>query len=128
MPNVKQALIVEDNRDMAAELESLLMEMGFKVTTIQEPEKVAPTLEGRDYEVALMNMTLPGMNWRRTISTIKNTARTTTIIAVKQSPNEDDVRLALNAGAYAVVDRPLTEKQLTNLLSPQNDGMFIALR
>ena len=128
MPSAKQALIVDDNPDMATELESLLKDMGFKVTTIQEPEKVAPTLESREYEIALMNMTLPGMNWRRTIATIKHTARTTTILAVKQAPDEDDIRLALNAGAYAVFDRPLTGKQLSSLLAPQNDGMFIALR
>jgi DNA-binding response OmpR family regulator len=128
MAGAKQALIVEDNQDMAAELESLLTEIGFKVTTIQEPEKVAPTLECREYEIALMNMTLPGMNWRKTFTTIKNTARTTTILSIKQTPDEDDIRLALNAGSYAVFARPLTSKQLTNLLQPRNDGMFIALR
>ena len=90
MANIRQALLVEDREAVATELESLLSKLGFKVTTIQEPESVAQILESREYEVALMNMTLPGMNWRRTMLTVKSAARTTTIIAVKESPDEVD--------------------------------------
>lgn len=128
MPKARQALIVENLVDVASELRSLLEQMGFKVTVLDDPQQVADTLAGRDYEVALMNMTLPDMNWRKTIMTIKSTAKTTTVIAIKQSPDEDDVRLALNAGAYIVLYRPLTPAQLTSLLTPSNDGLFVALR
>ena len=128
MANIRQALLVEDREAVATELESLLSKLGFKVTTIQEPESVAQILESREYEVALMNMTLPGMNWRRTMLTVKSAARTTTIIAVKESPDEDDMRLALNAGSYVALERPLRQDQLANLIAPENDGIFVALR
>ena len=92
MANVRQALLVEDRENVATELEALLTKMGFKVTTIQDPESVTQILASREYEVALMNMTLPDMNWRRTMVTVKASARTTTIIAVKEAPGEDDMR------------------------------------
>ena len=128
MSITKQALIVDDNQEIAVELEMLLSGIGFKVTTIDDPALVEQTLGGRQYELALMNMSLPDMTWKRTLTTIKSTARTTTIIMIRRDVNEDDIRLALNSGTYVALDRPITSEQLTQLISPNNDGMMIALR
>jgi two-component system sensor histidine kinase RpfC len=126
MPKVRQVLLVENCEKVVHELTGILGEMGFKVTVLDDPEGVSDALAGRDYEIALMNMTLPGMNWRRTLAAIKNAAKTTTVLSLREAPNEDDVRLALNAGAYAVLYRPLSAERLTSLLLPRNDGMFVA--
>lgn len=128
MANTRQALLVEDREDIATELEALLTKIGLKVTTTQDPESVTQILASRDYEVALMNMTLPDMNWRKTMLAIKGAARTTTVISLKSTPDEDDMRLALNAGSYVAIYRPLKQEQLANLIAPENDGIFVALK
>ncbi len=128
MANIRQALLVEDCEDVATELEALLTKMGLKVTTTQDPESVTQILASREYEVAIMNMTLPGMNWRRTMLAVKGAARTTTVISVMEAPDEDDMRLALNAGSYVAIYRPLRQEQLANLIAPENDGIFVALK
>ena len=128
MPRKRRALIVEDDADVTSELESLLNGLGFEVTRIQEPDRVEETIGNHIYEVALLNATLPDLSWRRTLRAVKNASRTTTVIVITRHAGEEDIRVALNAGAYAAVDRPLSQQQLTSLISPQCDGMLVALR
>lgn len=124
----RQALIVENDKDVADELKSLLSDMGYKVTTMDNPAEVTDTLGTHQYEVALLNMRLPDMNWRGTFNTIKNASRSTTVIMMSQDPDEEDKRTALTAGAYISMERPLEGPRFANLISPKNDGMFVALK
>ena len=128
MPRKRRALIVEDDADVTSELEALLNGLGFEVTRIQEPDRVEETIGNHIYEVALLNATLPDLSWRRTLRAVKNASRTTTVIVITRHAGEEDIRVARNAGAYAAVDRPLSQQQLTSLISPQCDGMLVALR
>ena len=128
MVQTKQALIVDEDRDTAGELKVLLDSLGFKVTMLEDPNQVAETLGANQYEVALMNMTLPDMTWRRTLRTVKSAAHNTTVIMMTRSVDEDDVRNALNAGAYIVLERPLSQEQMNHVISSRNDGMFVLLR
>ena len=128
MPRKRQALIVEDDADLTSEFESLLARLGFEVTRIQEPDRVEETIGNHVYEVALLNATLPDLSWRRTLRAVKNASLTTTVIMITRHAGEEDVRVALNAGAYAALERPLSQQQLTSLISPQCDGLFVALR
>ena len=128
MPRKRQALILENDADVTSELESLLDRLGFEVTRIQEPDRVEETIGNHVYEVALLNATLPDLSWRRTLRAVKNASRTTTIIMITRHAADEDIRVALNAGAYAAVERPLSQQQLKSLISPQCDGLFVALR
>ncbi len=128
MPRKRQALIVEDDANLTSELESLLNRLGFEVTRIQEPDRVEETIGNHVYEVALLNATLPDLSWRRTLRAVKNASRTTTVIMITRHAGEEDIRVALNAGAYAAVERPLSQQKLTSLIAPQCDGLFVALR
>jgi DNA-binding response OmpR family regulator len=128
MPRKRQALIVEDDAELTSELESLLGRLGFEVTRIQEPDRVEETIGNHVYEVALLNATLPDLSWRRTLRAVKNASPTTTVIMITRHAGEEDIRVALNAGAYAAVERPLSQQKLTTLISPQCDGLFVALR
>ena len=128
MPRKRQALIVEDDPEVTLELESLLDNLGFEVTKVREPDNVADTLGNHVFEVALLNATLPDMSWRRTLREVKIASRTTTVLMVTRNAEEEDIRVALNAGAYVALERPLNKQQLTNLISPQYDGLFVALR
>ena len=130
MPRKRQALIVEDSADadVTSELELLLARLGFEVTRIQELDRVEEAIGNHVYEVALLNATLPDLSWRRTLRAVKNASRTTTVIMITRHAGEEDIRLALNAGAYAAVERPLSKQKLASLIAPECDGLFVALR
>ncbi len=128
MPRTKQALIIDDDQDVTGELKSLLNSLGYKVTTLQNASAITDAIGTRQYEVALVNMRLPDANWRRTFRAVKTASKTTTVIMMARSPDEDDVRYALNAGSYIVLNRPLSRDQLNCIISPRNDGLFVVLR
>ena len=128
MSRKRQALIVEDDPEVTLELESLLDNLGFEVTKVRESDAIADTLGNHVFEVALLNATLPDMSWRRTLRAVKTASRTTTVLMMARNAEEEDIRVALNAGAYVALDRPLSKQQLTNLISPQYDGLFVSLR
>ena len=128
MPQAKQALIVDDDQALAVELKSLLNSLGFKVTMVQDPAQATQVLGARQYQLALMNMTLPEMTWRRTLRTVKNASLTTTVMMITRTADEGEFRQALNAGAYISLDRPLTQGQLAQLIASQSDGLFVLLR
>ncbi len=128
MPRKRQALIVEDDAELTSELELLLDRVGFEVTRIQDLDRVEETIGNHVYEVVLLNATLPDLSWRRTLRAVKNASRTTTVIMITRDAGEEDIRVALNAGAYAAVERPLSQQKFTRLISPQCDGLFVALR
>ena len=128
MPQTKHALLVEDDQNMAVELSDLLKRIGFRVTVLEEPTEALGALESHEYEVALMNMQLPDQSWQDTLKAVRNASKSTTIIMIARAPEENDVRTALNAGSYAVLERPLSQDQLSNLIAPKNSGMFVALR
>ena len=128
MVQTKQALIVDENHEVAEELQVILDGLDFKVTTLEDANTVAETLGTSQYEVALVNMTLPDMTWRKTLRAVKSVAQDTTVIMMTCSVDEDDVRNALHAGAYIVLERPLSQEQINHVISPRNDGMFVLLR
>ena len=122
MPRKRQALILEDDAVLTSELESLLERLGFDVTRIQEPDCVEETIGNHVYEVALLNATLPDLSWRRTLRVVKNASRTTTVIMITRHAGEEDIRVALNAGAYAAVERPLSQQSSRALSRPSATG------
>lgn len=128
MPQTKHALLVENDQDMADELTDLLKGIGFRVTILEDPTEALGALESHEYEVALINMQLPEQSWQNTLNMVREASRSTIIIMIARAPGENDVRTALNAGSYAVLERPLTKDQLTSLIAPKNSGMFVALR
>ena len=126
---MKQALIVEDDQDVARELSSLLNNMGFKVTTLDDATLAAEKLSTHQFEIALMNKTLPEESWQATLTAVKSASRSTTVIMMSRTANEEDIRIALSSGAYIVLDRPIDQARMTSLLaSPKNDGLFVSLR
>ena len=128
MVQTKQAIIVDVDHDTAGELKELLDSMGFEVTTLEDPNQATEIMGANQYEVALMNMTLPDMTWRKTFRVVKSAAHDTTVIMMARSVDENDVRNALTAGAYIVLERPLSQEQMSHVISPRNDGMFVLLR
>ena len=124
----RQALVVEDDDDIAKELKSLLSDMGYKVTTLDNPAEVTDTLGTHQYELALLNMQLPEMSWRGTFNAIKSASRSTTVIMMSKDVDEESKRTALTAGAYVSMERPLDSARFVNLISPRNDGMFVSLK
>ena len=128
MPQVKQALIVTDDRALQQELSTVLKGIGYRVTSSRDASKTQEALGNRQYEVAFIGAPLPEMSWRSTLTTLKSKSKTTRLVMVTRQVDEAEMRSALTAGAYIVLDRPVSEAKVADILSLPRDGQFVVFR
>lgn len=128
MPQVKQALVVTEDRALQQELSTVLKGIGYRVTAAGDTSKTQEALGSRQYEVAFIGARLPEMSWRSTVTTLKSKSPTTRLVMVTRQVDEAEMRSALIAGAYIVLDRPVSEAKVSDILSLPGDGQFVVLR
>ena len=128
MPQVKRALVVTDDSALQQELSTVLKGIGYKVTATRDTSRTQEALGSRQYEIAFIGAPLPDMSWRSTVATLKSKSRTTRLVMVTRQVEEAEMRAALTAGAYIVLDRPITEAELEDIISVSRDGQFVVLR
>jgi len=128
MPQVKQALIVTADRALQQELSTVLKGIGYRVTSSRDASKTQEALGNRQYEIAFIGAPLPEMSWRSTLTTLKSKSKTTRLVMVTRQVDEAEMRSALTAGAYIVLDRPVSEAKVADILSLPRDGQFVVFR
>ena len=128
MPKLKQALVVTDDEEVQQELLSVLKRIGYKVTSTRDTSRTQEALGNRQYEIALIGASLPEMTWRSTVTLLKSKSRTTRLVMVTRRADEAEMRSALTAGAYIVLDRPVSEEEVADILSLPRDGQLLILR
>ncbi|MDP6071611.1 MAG: response regulator [SAR202 cluster bacterium] len=128
MADTRQDLLVTGDDVLRDEMSAILEGIGYDVTVIDNVWQTQETLGSRQYEVAVMGESLPNLNWQNTLKTIKQSSRTTRVLMTTRQAPEGDLRSALNAGAYVVLDRPVSQDQISDILGLQKDGLFVVLR
>ena len=128
MPQLKQALVVTSDRVLQQELSTVLKGIGYRVTSTQDTSKTQEALGNRKYEIAFIGAPLPDMSWRSTVTILKSKSRTTRLVMVTRQVDEAEMRSALTAGAYIVLDRPVSEEKVANILALPRDGQFVVFR
>ena len=78
--------------------------------------------------MALINADAPDIDWRGQLRAVRSATETLTLVLAQLPVDEVDTRDALAAGAYIVVDDPLTAATLSVLMSRERNWLFVALR
>lgn len=124
----KQALIIGADPDIGNELRSVLERLDFQVTIVDDPSQVSESMNNGGYEVACISVALADGGWRRTLRALRESDACGPVILMLRSPDEQEIRHALNTGTYVAIDRPISEDQLTGLMKLHDDGLFVGLR
>jgi DNA-binding NtrC family response regulator len=107
-------ILVDDDIDFLETLKRRLANVGFKkVRTEKDPLKVASLFEkGNVFDIAMIDMTMPGMDGIELLETIKNISPRTECIMVT-AVNEARVAVeCLNKGAYDYLVKPISQEDL----------------
>ena len=112
-------IVIDDEQDFLDSMRRGLITSGFKNIHIEgNPEKAAATIEnGEVFDVALIDITMPGMDGMELLEMIRNVSPRTECIMVTAI---DEVRVAikcLRKGAYDYLVKPLSKEDLISSLN-----------
>lgn len=111
-------IIIDDERDFLESMRRGMITSGIKnVRTEEDPRKAAAAFEGNEeFDIALIDITMPEMSGIELLELIKNTSPTTECIMVTAV---DEARTAINCmrkGAYDYLVKPISKEDLISTL------------
>lgn len=109
-----RVLVVDDEEDTCNNLSDILTDLGYQVDVAHEGKTALELVRQRPYDVALLDLRMPGMDGLTLYRAIKKLRAGTVAILVTAYASGTTSEEALAAGAWQVVPKPV---QLPRLLS-----------
>jgi signal transduction histidine kinase/DNA-binding response OmpR family regulator len=123
LPQGLRVLVVDDNASARHILQSMCTAFGFSTRAVQGGqealEEVARGLDGRPYDLVLLDYHMPGIDGLETSRRIhqrENLARLPTIIMASMDERPGILPQALAAGIQAYMNKPVTASALLNAI------------
>jgi len=116
----KAVLLVEDNEVNAIVARSFLEKMGHEVATVTTGETAVAEVERRDFDVVLMDISLPGIDGIEATQRIRKLPdrdkRRIPIVAMSAHVFQNEIAQHLDAGMDAFVGKPISPERLAEAL------------
>ncbi len=108
---MSRILIVEDDKRIRSSMRLALEDEGYTVDDVSSGEEAVAHFNEEPYELALIDLMLPGMDGFETCRTLRRQS-TVPIIMVTARSDTHDVVAGLEAGADDYVTKPFVAKEL----------------
>ena len=109
-------LVVDDDVDTCRNLSDILTDMGYHVDTAHDGPAALELVRRRPYDVALLDLKMPGMDGLTLYRELRKLRAETVAIVVSAFAGKDTVSEALAAGAWQVLAKPVEFPQLLKLV------------
>lgn len=109
-------LVVDDEVDACANLSEILTELGYRVDVAYDGASALELVERNAYDVALLDLKMPGMDGLELYRRIKQLQAGTVAIFVTAFANSRTAHEALSAGAWQIVAKPVELSKLLALV------------
>jgi signal transduction histidine kinase len=111
-----RVLVVEDNRDAAESLAMLLDTVGHRVTVVHDAGVALEATRAREFDVALIDIGLPGMDGYELARQIRDLGRRPVLVAVTGYGAQEDKERARGAGFDHHLVKPVDFVALQDVL------------
>ncbi len=110
----KHVLIVDDDRDLGAVLESELARRGFRVTLLQSPREAFSRIEKGedDVDVILTDFQMDGCSGAELCARVVESGRSIPVVVMTSFGSLDTAIAAIRAGAYDYITKPFDPDEL----------------
>jgi len=109
-------LIVDDDPGMTETMQDILGDMGYDVAVAEDGFRAIEMIKERAYDVALMDIKMPGINGVETFKEVKEISPSTSVIMMTAYSVEDLVKEALDEGAYGIIYKPLDIERVVEFI------------
>jgi two-component system response regulator HydG len=111
---LSRILVVDDEVDTCANLSDILTDLGFQVDVAYDGRSALDLVRKNAYDVALLDLKMPGMDGLELYRRIKDLQSGTVAIVVTAYASSHTANEALAAGAWQILSKPV---DLTKLLA-----------
>jgi CheY-like chemotaxis protein len=115
-PPKPQVLVVDDDGDACANLHDILTDCGYSVATATSGESALELINDLHFDAALLDLKLPGIDGLQLFREIQRVSAGTSVLILSAYAAADSARLALDAGARGVLEKPVRVETLLPLL------------
>jgi DNA-binding NtrC family response regulator len=113
---VPSILVVDDDVDTCRNLSDILTDLGYRVDVAHEGLSALDLVRRNHYDVALLDLKMPGMDGVTLYREIKRLRAGTVAIIVSAYASSATAEEALTAGAWQVVAKPIDLTKLLGLV------------
>ncbi len=104
-------LIIEDDPELAMVLSSFLSKYGMDVTAVEDPYIGLSTLRQKDFDLVILDLTLPGMDGLEVVAKIREDSDIPIIISSARDDLTDKV-IGMERGADDYMPKPYDPREL----------------
>ncbi len=118
-------LVVDDEVDTCRNLSDILTDLGYHVETVHNGNTALEMVRDKRYDVALLDLKMPGMDGLTLYREIKKIRAGTVAIVVTAYASSSTATEALDAGAWQVVAKPIDFPKLLALVEEALDQPLV---
>jgi DNA-binding NtrC family response regulator len=118
-------LIVDDDVDTCRNLSDILTDLGYRVDTANDGPTALKLVQQRRYDVALLDLKMPGMDGLTLYREIKKLRAGTVAIIVTAYASRAVAEEAFTAGAWKIVPKPIDFPNLVGLVDEALDQPMV---
>jgi len=111
MPGEK-ILVVDDEPGMRSLLGKVLTKEGYFVTTFEKGEDALAAMDGEDYDLAVLDIEMPGMNGIELLKKIKKRAHGLNVVMITAYGSLQSAVEAMRLGAYDYLTKPFEMEEI----------------
>lgn len=120
-------LVVDDQMGMRLSLKGILTKRGYTVAVAEDGVQALEMARQTEYRLILMDIKMPGLSGVETFIKIKAFSPHTTVIMMTAFAAEDEIRLAIQEGAYAIISKPFAMEQMLAIIKECLDKRTLVL-
>ena len=114
-------LVVDDDAQVRKTLSSILLDEGYLVETVENGKQAIRALEKAYFDLALIDIELPGMKGTELLLRLKEKQPKMVRIIITGFPSLENAVKAVNEGANGYVLKPFDAEELLKMIRKQLD-------
>jgi len=120
-------LIVDDEADTCENLSDILTDIGYRVDTAQDGFAALELVKQNHYDIALLDLRMPGMDGLELYRRIREISAGTVAIVVTAYASSDTAQSVLSAGAWKIMPKPVNIGGLLGLVATALDSPLVLI-
>ena len=120
--NLKDILIVDDERELVEQIETMLKKMGYSTDICFNHKQAISKLCQNNYKLIISDINLPDATGIEILKWSKQNTPTTRVILITGFLDEHDVHDALEQGCFGFLAKPITKRELKKIVKNALSG------